>query len=151
MPLLHAAQVAPQALSLLHTAHAPLTHCLFEPHELTVHSQLAPLQVGVLTPHAAQVAPQWVASVHAVQVPPLHQLPAQHWAFVMHCTHVVPPLHTFAVAAQLVQALPQCWSLLQARQVPLLHHLPLPQSASMLQFWQTPSTQPYVHVVSDGV
>ena len=131
---LHAVQPEPHALSLLHTTQALLMHCLLDPHELTVHTQLEPLQLGVVPLHAVQLAPQWVASLHGWQMPALHQLPLPHCAFVMHCTQVVPPLHTIELAVQLMHAAPQCRSVLQLRQVPPLHHLLEPQLASTLQF-----------------
>lgn len=64
-----AAQVAPQAPSLLHTAHAPPVHAWLLGQPPAVQPQAPDTQLGVLPLHATQLAPQREALSQTAHVP----------------------------------------------------------------------------------
>ncbi len=82
-------------------------HCAPAPHEDESQTQAPAEQIGVVPEHAPQEAPHFCDVLQGRHVPALHQLPLPHWLFVVHCTHVVPPLQTRLVDAQLVHDAPQ--------------------------------------------
>jgi hypothetical protein len=145
----HAAQPLPQAASVLHSTQAPPAHWLYGPQELPLHTQLDPLQEGVVPEQATHDGPHRWASLHAAQVLALHQLPAPHWASIAQSTQaVLDALHTSPVAAQFEHAAPQCWSSLHAAHAPPLHHLPAGQSGDVWHSMQPPFTQPWAQASS---
>jgi hypothetical protein len=87
-----AVQFAPHFVAVLHSTHPPLTHSLYEPHELPVQMQPLPLHVGVWPLHATQFGPQCALTLHTAHEFALHQLPLAQWLSIKQSTHEVAAL-----------------------------------------------------------
>jgi hypothetical protein len=81
---------APQAVSVTHVEHLPLTQVAPAPQDVALHEHLPPTQSGIAPPQTRQALPQWSGSVavHATQRLSSHVSPAGQFALDVHSMHL---------------------------------------------------------------